>query len=268
MSKHSGQALTEFLVSLLWIVPFALLFYVVAQMWNVQITANKAARYMAWERTAYSNADYDSRVSDLNFGFENDVVNRFLINGNVGFGGVNVGGSRVWLSHQTDNSIVDVTQGVEFESPGIDDQAKIRANSFLDQRTSRVSWMQDRGGVELNTAEGAYLTIPYSKADNYALKDLAVVDPEARASYMLIADSWAPGSEDIYADRVSEVRDRLVPAAHRLWMNSPVVRGVKGTFKELDQKLFIDSANPGNSFEMVSPNQSTSLPTNLGYYVD
>lgn len=264
----AGQAISEFLVALLWLVPFAIGFYTLAQMWNVQITTSKAARYMAWERTAYDDQAYQSKVNDLTeLGFKAEVSSRFFSNGGVGFGENSTGSSRQWLGWVTDQSMVDMTKGVELRAPSATDTAKNDANSFLDNRMGRITWMKDRGGVELNTANGAILSVPYSQADVYTLSDGPTANPEATASYMLISDSWAPGSEQIYSSRVQEVRSRLVTGAHRLFLDV-TSRPVAGAFQELNQKLYVNQNSRADSFEMVSPEQSTALPSGLGFYAE
>lgn len=263
---QSGQAISEFLVAMLWLVPFALGFYTLAQMWNVQITTSKAARFMAWERTAYDNAGYQAKLNDPTNGFGAEITKYFFEEGGKGFGTNSSGTSREWKGWKTGQSMVDLTNGAAIQAPSATDTFKNDANSYLDSRMGRISWMKNRGGVELNTASGAILTVPYSQADVYTLADSPAANPRATASYMLISDSWAPGSEQIYSDRVGEVQSKLVSGSHRLFLNSAFTRFAAGTFEELNQKLYVNQASPRDSFNMVSPTQSTALPSGLGYY--
>ncbi|MCG8669824.1 MAG: hypothetical protein MI867_10465 [Pseudomonadales bacterium] len=76
---ESGQALSEFMVSLAVIIPLFLLIPVVANYLDVQTATHEASRYVAWERTVYDDL---SQVPD---GIENSVQERFIERESSGF---------------------------------------------------------------------------------------------------------------------------------------------------------------------------------------
>ena len=84
--KQSGQAVTEFAVALMVFAPLVLFIVIIANMLHVQTTAHKAARYMAWERVAYTQADYDSKLNSATDSFDQEISSRFLESNGAGFG--------------------------------------------------------------------------------------------------------------------------------------------------------------------------------------
>ncbi|MAA59326.1 MAG: hypothetical protein CMK79_04150, partial [Pseudomonadales bacterium] len=85
MNKQRGQAISEFIVYMAWVIPFVFMLIAIMQMIKVQTQTHKAARYVAWERTAYTGADYEARMSDPINGFDDEIAERFFINDSVGF---------------------------------------------------------------------------------------------------------------------------------------------------------------------------------------
>src|SRR3990167_8643009 len=71
--RVKGQSSIEFLVSMAFLLPIALLLPTLANMLLVQTEAHKAARYAAWERTAYP-VDQLKTTNNLS----REVEDRFL----------------------------------------------------------------------------------------------------------------------------------------------------------------------------------------------
>lgn len=262
MKSHNGQALTEFLVSILWIVPLLFVFVAVVQMTKAQTQTHKAARYVAWERTAYSGDDYQARLNDPIHGFDNEVAQRFFINEENGFDSNAVAVEGRWRDWQSNNSIIDLDDGIRVREADESDTFINSATGFLESNSSQVNWMQDRSDVELNSIAAASLQVDFDPANTYALTENGSFTPHVDASYVLIADSWAPGNEAVYSERVQGVRESNYSNAQRWFQNTQATRFFAPIFNEIDEKMFV---NGGDSFEMVSGNQSTEVP---GVYLE
>lgn len=274
--RQQGQAISEFLVSMLWMVPVVLSFVAIAHMLNVQSTAHEAARYVAWERLAYGGEQYNQKLSagGVN-GFGVEVTQRFFVNGSQGFGDGNGGQLEPqWQDWQSKQSIVDTAQGAKLEL-GLGSSEvqtnQLEISSLLKYRSGKSSWMEGRG-VELDTSSVAELSIPIRVEGNavYRLEGIydrfdteGVSAPRIKSSYALISDSWAAGSEQNFHDAVEEVvPDGLTSS--RLWLqNNGGARMFRNHFAEVDQKLFSDPDSTANSLSTISPEQSTALPATL-----
>jgi len=262
MLKQRGSAITETLVYVGWLFPLLLLFFAVMQLIQVQTQTHKAARYVAWERTAYSGQDYQRRLDDQINGFDDEVVQRFFVNESSGFASDDVDDdsgvlrSR-WDDWESKRSIVDLDSGVSIRGPNGDDTFINSATGFLESNSSRVNWLQDRSDVELNAIAAASLQVNFNADNNAALTERANFTPHVDASYVLIADSWAPVNEAAYSERVQGVRESVYSNAQRWYQNTQATRFLAPLFNEIDEKLFVNGAD---SFEMVSPSQSTEIP--------
>lgn len=258
MRKNRGQALSEFLVYMAWMIPLVFIFVAIVQMIKTQTQTHKAARYIAWERTAYTGADYSARLNDTVNGFDDEVAERFFINEEIGFDHSGNGDTERWNDWESNNSIIDLDNGIRVREPDASDTFINNATGFLESNNSRVNWLQERSDVEVNAIAAASLQVNFDARNNYALNDSAGFTPHVDASYVLIADSWAPGNESVYSERVQGVRDSVYSNAQRWFQNTQATRFFAPIFNEIDEKLFV---NGGDSFEMVSPNQSTEVPS-------
>lgn len=260
MLKQRGSAIIETLVYVGWLFPLLLLFFAVMQLIQVQTQTHKAARYVAWERTAYSGQDYQARLNDQINGFDSEVEQRFFIDEGSGFevdedDGVVV--SSRWNDWESKRSIIDLDGGVFVREAGENNTFIDEATGFLESNSSRVNWLQDRSDVELNAIAAATLQVNLNAGNNAALTERADFTPYVDASYVLIADSWAPANETAYSDRVQGVRESVYSNAQRWYQNTQATRFFSTMFAEIDEKLFV---NGSDSFEMVSPRQSTEIP--------
>lgn len=235
----------------------------IVQMMKVQTQTHKAARYVAWERTSYTGPEYQNRINDPIDGFDREVALRFFDNENTGFasaaGGGSAGGaaSGRWLDWNSGQSIVNLESGIQVREPDDGDTFINDATGFLESNSSQVNWMRDRGDVELNSIAAASLQVDFNPENTYALTASEGFTPHVDASYVLIADSWSPGNNAVYSDRVRGVRESVYSNAQRWYQNTQATRFLAPIFNEIDEKLFV---NDGDSFEMVSGSQSNGIP--------
>ncbi|MCP5015966.1 MAG: hypothetical protein GY938_11955 [Ketobacter sp.] len=266
MNLQRGQAMSEFLVSMVWAIPFIFMVVAISNMLKVQTEAHKAARYVAWERTAYSGDDYQAKLSDPINGFDAEVTSRFFVNGGVGFSSGSVGSARRWFDWESKNSIIELDGGVRLVGVADADSFQGQAVDFLDSSSSQVNWMRERSGVEINTAAVDTLQVDFSTTNNYALSDNTGFVPHVNSSYVLVADSWAPSNDRMFSDRVDGLRESIYSRAQRWYQNTPATRAIAGVFDEIGEKMFINEDDPEYSFDMVSPTQSSALPSSLEAY--
>ncbi|MAR93101.1 MAG: hypothetical protein SV765_17545 [Pseudomonadota bacterium] len=260
LSRHyqyqQGQAMSEFIVSMAWVIPFILMLVAIGHMINVQTETHKAARYVAWERTAYTNQDYQQRLQDTTDGFNNEVAQRFFVNGGVGFSAGATGYSKRWEDWDSDQTVVQLNDGIRVLQPDENDVNLSTAMNYLAANRGQVDWLEDNAGVEVNTAAGATLEVDFNTENTYALEAMENT-PRVDSSYVLIADSWAPVSEQQYQERVAGVRYDTLARQQRWFENGIFIKPLQPVFLELRDRLYI---NGNDSFEMVSENQSTALP--------
>lgn len=264
MRHQRGQAMSEFLVSMVWVIPFVLMFVAIGNMIKVQTQTHKAARYVAWERTAYSGEEYEAKVSDPIFGFDDEIASRFFINDGSGFTEDSGGYSQRWQDWKSKQSIVNLDTGVKLLDVADTGNSNLSdAQSFLASDNSRVNWLSERSNVEMNTAVAATLQVDFSTENNFALSDFNGAVPHVAASYVLVADGWAPGNESTYSGRVSGLRDSIYSNAQRWYQNTAATRWLAPVFDEIGEKLFINDEDPASSFDMVSPSLSVAVPTSM-----
>lgn len=276
--KQQGQAISEFLVSLILFVVMILGLFVIGNMVSIQTTAHKAARYMAWERIAYNESDYNAQLTSQADGIASDITSRFLENNGVGFGGSSSGANREWtgvwgdenvraygreqLRMDENRSLVDLSSGVSVLDPDEFDTARNSITQFASQNSTQINWANSRTDLELDTSDSGFIAIPLSRENNFLLSGLPEGDYQLKGSFALISDGWESGSEQQFSDRVDALRNRSAATAHRVQQRTATAGLVRGTFKELNEKLYVSDS----PFDMVSENQSTSLPSNLPAY--
>lgn len=262
-SRHqTGQAVTEFSVALLVFIPLVLLLVVIAHMLNIQTTAHKASRYLAWERTAYTEADYNSKMSGGVDNFNDEITSRFITNAGAGFSDGSAGFSRAWRNPENGESLVNLEQGA---SVGVDEltAAQQTAQNYLSTNMGYLSSEDDNGGMSVDTISPAKLSIPLSIANSELLNMASESGLQVSSSFALVADGWAPASEAEFSDAVSGMRDGALTQAHRF-----MAGGVTAFFAPVFQEISTQLYNGDAPFEMVSPNQSTALPSNLPMYTE
>ncbi len=259
MANNQGQASSEFLVMLAVFVPLVLGLILIANMLHVQTTAHKAARYMAWESTAYSADDYANKLASSEI--TDDITSRFLVNNGVGFGANSVGTAREWVDHSTGQNIVDMQQGARHDAPTTQDFAQNVMRGFMTNRTQNLVWVDQRTELSLDTENIGYLSIPYATDNIALLQDMDFVDPKVQASFSIVSDSWSASSESQFSEIVREVRSPNVVAAHRIHQRA--MRAVTGFFfKDFRDTMY----HVDDPYEMVHDQQSTILPTSLPAY--
>ncbi len=265
--KQRGQAISEFIVAMVWMVPVIIGFVAIAQMLNMQSTTHEAARYVAWERLAYDGATYQQRVAGGADGFSQEVTRRFFVNGGSGFGAEDGNYSRDWRDWQSNQSNFDIEQGVRLTAAADSDDVaddQQRLSGFLDRRSGESSWMSGRGGIELDTSVTAQLSVPVRADGNSAFAgEFAPGDPRLSTSYALISDSWAASSEDQFTGRVKDSRPQGLTKLRTWLQNNGGARLLRNQFGEIDEKLYSDPDSDANSFSTVSPEQSVALPVSL-----
>lgn len=283
-NQQCGQAIVEFLVYMAWMVPFVLLAIAIGHMLNIQSTAHEASRYVAWERLAYTGEDYDRLLRDEVNGLNAEVTDRFFVNGAKGFGGdLLVDENSRWDDWRSSRSMVDLVQGVTFELPnkaGDDEtdqdmgpnssrmtESYQNINSVVNRGTNEAQMMDGRGGIQANSTELLNLTVPIDASEDTALGLVRnLTEPKLSSSYALIADSWTPGTENVFNERVVDSRPSGLSRARQWLLNNGGARLLRNSFAEIDQRLYSDPNNAANSFSSVSPVQSTALPADLESY--
>lgn len=262
MVRQRGQAISEFLVYMAWLIPFVFMFVAIVQMIKVQTQTHKAARYVAWERTAYSGADYNSRLDDPEGGFDAEIKQRFFLNESAPLNAVETVASRRWQDWKSHQSVIDLENGIKLTNKLDVDPDNGSQPNPLSASDTQINWLSQRTAVDKDAFVAASLEVGFSTENNYALSSVSV-NPHVNASYMLIADGWAPQNEAMFSERVEGVRERGYSNAQRWFENSVATRFLSPIFKEIGSKLFVNDQNPAASFNMVSPTQSTSVPTAL-----
>lgn len=277
-SRSKGQSIAEFIVALAFLVPMLLMIPTLANMLSLQTEAHKASRYVAWERTAYSNADLKSAGV-----LSTEVQQRFFESSENGFGDtVTSTFESPWRDFKYNTNMVDLTRGVAMSV----DQS--RSATGASQNAS--AWLAGKGGrydpanaVQLDTLQSSRLSIPL-KSENSLLEATrsvnvwhherdtannpeAPIDPvsEERGFYLasssaLVADGWAPANETMFHDRVNGMNS---PARRfqNFWQNNSITRGVRNVFDEFGEHMFTNSEDDALSFDMVDSQQSLNLPT-------
>ncbi len=271
--SQSGQSSIELLVSAVVLVPIILLLPTLANFLLAQTEAHKAARYAAWERTAYPDAQLKQGEQ-----LAADIEERFFRYSTSGFSPQSVREETPWRDWgaQTPNDsgaangIFNYSQTI-----GIDiDSSKSSTANF----SNHSAWLAGKGGpenaVNLNTLQSTKLAVPL-RQDNSLLK-LAVGDkPEDpitgqvgyyfSSSSALVADGWVPGNEQVFHARVADI-GRGPRTFLRWYENNPVTRLLSGVFDEIEEHMYSSTEGTESSFDMVAPNQSQYLPSGLKMY--
>lgn len=158
----NGQALSELLVSMAVIAPFFLLIPVLANYLDVQTANHEAARYVAWERTAYENLPADIQAK---------VQERFLLKESSGFSSGSIGENDVrWRDYgRTDGSVVvDLNQDVgidqEYMALNVNDPV---TNSSIDAVQAMNSDAYGKSSVSFPLDSDGYLFAVFSSGANY-----------------------------------------------------------------------------------------------------
>ena len=261
MKQVHGQASSEFLVLLMVFVPLVLGMVLVANMLHVQTTAHKAARYMAWESTAYDPQTYKNQLDQGVI--TDDITCRFLVSSGVGFGPGSVGSSREWKDPANKKDIVDLENGAKRELPRGFDLDQRELAGFMGDNNQDLLWFAQRTNYRLNTENIGYLSIPYAAENISLFDDVTIIDPKVRASFALVSDSWSAASEAQFTDVVKEVRSPNVVSAHRIHQRG-FASFTRWFFDELDNNLEVGD----DPYEMVSDQQSQILPASLPAYVE
>src|SRR3990167_700571 len=278
-----GQSSIEFLVSMAFLLPVALLLPTLANMLLVQTEAHKAARYAAWERTAYP-VDQLKTVNNLS----REVEDRFLRRSTERFVNTNSQATTVttWNDFRYNRTMVDFTSqqvvATQFGQPRSATATSLNASAWL---AGRGGQSNPNNAVQLGTLQSTRLSIPLRSDtsllqatrprdslyfendpgnapvvpfDNVAQRNRFYV----ASSSALVADGWAAGNETMFRDRVSDI-DRRFQNFQNFYQNGIVSRGLALVFDELNEHMFVNSADERESFNMVDSNQSTNLPAYL-----
>lgn len=272
MRRVSGQSSVELLVSAAVIVPIVLLIPTLANLLLVQTEAHKAARYVAWERTAYPEA----RLKDSD-DFAAEVQDRFLRYASSGFGGslkdpdsVHVRVESPWRDWGRPQPVPSSVGLVDHESGVAVSVATSR--SATEGYINASAHMANRGGansVQLDTLQSGELSIGIRGDSSLLAQSLSApsADPVTgvsryfiRSSSALVVDSWVPPNDAAFHDRVNGLGGgtRNIGGLH-----APVTALFRPIFQELNQHMFVDTPGTTSPFDMVDPEQSTRLPAYL-----
>ena len=277
-SYSKGQSIVDLVISMAFLVPLLLMIPTLANMLSLQTEAHKASRYVAWERTAYSNADLKT-AEDLS----TEVQQRFFVSSENGFGDtVSSAFVSPWRDFKYNTNMVDLARGVAM------DVEQSRSATGASQNAS--AWLAGKGGrydpanaVQLDTLQSSRLSIPLKSrnsmleatrpTDVYHVELDPANDPEApvdpvsgeegfylASSSALVADGWAPANETMFHDRVNGMNSSA-RGFQNFWQNNALTRGVRNVFDEFGEHMFTNPANDSLSFDMVDSQQSLNLPT-------
>lgn len=256
--NQKGQAISEFLVYMVWLIPFVFVFVAIVQMIKVQTQTHKAARYVAWERTVYSGEEYNDRLSNPLDGFDKEVKDRFFLRESSALNDDDVSVNRRFQDWKSRQSIVNLNDGVSLvpTNTGADNDTD---GNVLDAQESQINWLSERTDVDRDSIAAATLRVEFDSEKTFALRE-DTVNPMVDSSYLLVADGWAPANEAMYSERVQSVRNQTYSRAQRWFQNTPTTRILAPIFDEFGEKMFV---NGRDSFDMVSPDQSQAVPQAL-----
>lgn len=279
----------ELLVSAAVIVPIVLLIPTLANMLLLQTEAHKASRYVAWERTAYTQ----SALQEKSINMPVEVQDRFLRYAQSGFGTSSVRVESSWrdwgkdapgtvtsgssgycaycMDNDSDTSVADSSL-VDYQT---DVNVRLVASSATDGHLNASSTLANKGGsnaIELNTMQSGTLALPVRSASSLlsAVSSGPPSDPVTglagyymKSSSALVVDSWVPANDSVFHDRVSDIAAGNQGSLG--WLQAPAARFLRPFFREVSDHVFVDPATSGvdSPFDMVDPNQSTVLPQYL-----
>ena len=265
-----GQSSVELLVSAAVLVPIILLLPTLANFLLAQTEAHKAARYVAWERTVYPEDQLKSGEQ-----LAAEVEDRFYRYAQSGFSGESPVQNVPWRDWGSPNpndqarSIIDYDRSV---SASVD-----TSRSPTEHFRNSSSWLAGRGGqnaVSLDTLQSASLVVPV-RSDSSLFQSMVgnvPVDPVTgepgyvfRSASAIVSDSWVPGNEQVFKDRVGDIGGGI-RSFTRWYENNPLTHFASGWFREIPDHLFVDTPDVHSSFDMVNPEQSQILPADLKIY--
>lgn len=270
---EKGQSSVELLVAAAVLIPLILLIPTLANLLSVQTEAHKAARYVAWERTAYP---ITSQKTDAFLAGE--VHERFLRDPESGFGATKSGKVKAWsdFGGRGHPSVVDFNAGVAMRSdvPTSSTSGFRNASARLDGVGRRYG---EENAIRLRTQENTRLSIPIPSSIsllNTNSSGGAGAEPEdpiaggnrfhVSSATALVADSWVPANENMYFSRVSDLTSNTRAALRASEVGLARTLSWLG-LEEIDEKLFRGEAS-ADAFEMVDDQQSVSLPQRLTAY--
>lgn len=280
-----GQAYSEFIVALAILVPLMMFLPTIANLLSAQTEAHKAARYVAWERTAYP---VSAQKSDADLATE--VETRFLVDPESGFGDQKSPFRRPWRdfgSADLDGKVIDFNgSGVAVVSEDPDS-----ATAGLVNASARMAGVGGQNNadhaIQLDTKQKTRLSIPIS-SDNSLFQTTRITSvwfaertpaldtppPEdeiagqsrffVASSTSIVSDSWVSVNEGMFFDRVSGLTTGSRAALRAVELPGAQTLSLFG-FEEIDQRLFRGEA-ASQAFEMVDDAQSMNLPQRLQEY--
>src|SRR3990167_3363011 len=148
--RVKGQSSIEFLVSMAFLLPIALLLPTLANMLLVQTEAHKAARYAAWERTAYP-VDQLKTTNNLS----REVEDRFLRRSTERFVNTNSQATvTTWNDFRYNRTMVDFTSqqvvATQFGQPRSATATSLNASAWL---AGRGGQSNPNNAVQLGTLQ-------------------------------------------------------------------------------------------------------------------
>lgn len=283
--QPKGQAYAEFIVALAILVPLLMFLPTMANLLSAQTEAHKAARYVAWERTAYpiNQSKTDSDIAD-------EVKRRFLEYPESGFGEeADVGFRRPWRdfgSRDLEGKIVDLDRQAVVVASATPESA---TDGFVNA-SANIAGIGGQNNpnhaIQLNTKQTTRISIPIS--DNSLLQATRITsvwfaeripdaDPQpprdviadenrffVASSTSIVSDSWVSVSEAMFSDRVSSLTSGSRNVLRAIeWVPAHALSFFG--FDEIDEHLFRNEA-PSAAFEMVDDEQSVNLPQRLQEY--
>lgn len=285
--QPKGQAYSEFIVALAILVPLLMFLPTMANLLSAQTEAHKAARYVAWERTAYP---INQQKSDAELAVE--VESRFLIDPESGFGDAKVGFKRPWRdfgSPDLEGKVVDVDRQDVVVASGTPESATAGFRNASASLAGRGGQNNANHAIQLDTKQKTSLSIPIS-SDSSLLQATRIssvwftertpgADPEppedviadgkhrffVASSSSIVSDSWVSVSEEMFFDRVSSLNANTKAGLDvSTWIPARALSLVG--FEEIDQRLYRGETPSRDAFEMVDDEQSVNLPQRLQEY--
>lgn len=286
LHQPKGQAYAEFVVALAILVPLMMFLPTMANLLSAQTEAHKAARYVAWERTAYP---INQQKSDVELADE--VESRFLVDPESGFGDAKAGFKRPWRdfgSPDLEGKVVDVDRQDVVVASAAPESATGGFRNASASLAGRGGQNNANHAIQLDTKQKTSLSIPIS-SDSSLLQATRITkvwftertpnaDPEppedviagenrffVASSSSIVSDSWVSVSEEMFFDRVSSLSASTKAGLDvSTWIPARALSLVG--FEEIDQRLYRGERPSRDAFEMVGEEQSVNLPQRLQEY--
>ena len=289
--SSEGQSYAEFVVARAILMPIMLMLPTVANLLSAQTEAHKAARFVAWERTAYPASEQKQDTT-----LAGQVQEKFLQHSESSFvpgsGSAFVAPWRDWGSPAYGAEANLQGQILDFEDRVVVvSDAPESATAGIPNASSRLDGVGGRGNsddaIQLETMHKTRLSIPLNE-ESSLFKTTKVTSvwfqertpdedsgvPEdhiagrnrfnVSSSASLVSDSWIPVNEEMLFDRVSDL-STPTRAGMRL-VERPVSDTIRLLgFEEIDERMY-RGENPNDAFEMVDAEQSLILPERLKQY--